>query len=73
MATDNIIFPILPASAWWKLRKKFNGSIPKEITPSYIATALDMSEVSAKANIIPKLKLIGFTDENNKPTELAIQ
>jgi hypothetical protein len=73
MAIESVIFPILPVSTWWKLRKKLNNSIPKEMSASYIATALDMTEVSAKVNVIPKLKLIGFIDDNNKPTEVAIQ
>lgn len=73
MANENQTFPTLTASTWWKLRKKFNSSVPKELTPSYLATALEMTEESAKTNVIPKLKLLGFIDENNKPTDLSIK
>ena len=48
MATESITYPVLTATTWWKLRKKFNSTIPKELTSSYLATALDMSETSAK-------------------------
>lgn len=64
-------YPSLTATAWWKLRKKFNSSIPKEVSTSYLASALDMSESSAKSNVISKLKFIGFIDDDNKPTDLS--
>ncbi|WP_426583185.1 DUF5343 domain-containing protein [Mucilaginibacter sp. R-33] len=73
MANDNPVYPVLTATTWWKLRKKFNASIPKEVSASYLAAALDMTENSAKTNVIAKLRLIGFIDENNKPTEIAVK
>ncbi len=73
MATEIQSYPALSNSTWWKLRKKFNSSIPREVSPSYLASALDMSEASAKANVLSKLKLIEFIDSDNKPTELAVR
>lgn len=73
MATENTTYPILTATTWWKLRRKFNSSIPKEVSSSYLASALEMTESSAKTNVIPKLKLIGFIDDDNKPTNLSIR
>lgn len=73
MAAETQTYPVLTASTWWKLRKKFNSTIPKELTATYLATALDMSESSAKTNVIPKLKLIGFINDDNKPTDLCIR
>jgi hypothetical protein len=74
MTKEITSYSLLSPISWWKLRKKFNSSIPKsEINKSYLATALDISEASAGTNILPKLKLIGLVDEAGKVTELAIK
>jgi hypothetical protein len=73
MASEAQTFPFFSTQTWWALRKKFNSTIPKEVSPNYIATAFNMSEESAKANVISKLKQIGFIDETGKPTDLVKQ
>jgi hypothetical protein len=73
MATETQTFPFLSAQIWWALRKKFNTTIPKEVSANYVATAFDMGENSAKANVISKLRQIGFIDETGKPTDLVKQ
>lgn len=64
-------FPNLPSKHWWQLREKFKSSIPSTITPGYVATALDMKESSAKANVLPALLKLGIIDEKFKPKDRA--
>ena len=64
-------FPKIASSNWFALRDKFKQRVPAEISPSYVATALGMSEASAGSNVIPALKTLGIIDENGKPTEIT--
>jgi hypothetical protein len=59
-------FPRMPVKHWWALRAKFKNSIPLTITPNYIASAFSMSEDSARANVLPFVKMVGLIDENGK-------
>jgi hypothetical protein len=69
--TDKNGYPSLPVNHWWALRKKFQSSVPKTITTSYIATALNMQESSARTNILPALMQFGMIDESSKPTQIV--
>ena len=71
MATSEVSFPKIAAKSWWKLRELFKRKVPAVVTPSYLATALSMSEASAKSNLIFPFKKIGIIDEDGKPTDLA--
>lgn len=64
-------FPNLPTKHWWLLREKFKSSIPSTISPGYVATALDMKESSAKANVLPALIRLGLLDDQFKPKDRA--
>lgn len=64
-------FPMLPVSSWWAIRKKFQQTTPKEVTPSYLATVLRTSEASARKNVINYLKPMGIIDDEGRPTALA--
>lgn len=64
-------FPMLPISHWWALRKKFRQSIPGVVTDSYLATVLSMGANSARANVLPFLRVLGIIDQEGKPTERA--
>jgi hypothetical protein len=64
-------YPVIPATHWWTLRERFKQSIPANVTPVYLATALDMKEKSAKSNILPSLVLMGLVDQEGKPTGRA--
>ena len=66
-------FPSIPVTHWWKLRNKFQQSIPTTVTPGYIAAALNMKENSAKANVRPALIAFGIVDENGKPKDRAVK
>jgi len=64
-------YPKIPRNNWFLLREKFKQRTPEKVSPSYIATALNMSEASASANIIPPLRTFGLIDDEGKPTDLA--
>lgn len=75
MADDNskAVFPVIPVTHWWALREKFKKTIPSVVNDSYIASVLNMSEKSARSNIIPSLKYMGIIDDDGKPTERAVK
>lgn len=62
-------FPNIPVMHWNKLRIQFKKSIPGTISSNYLATILDMTEISAKANILPSLKQIGLIDNDGKTNQ----
>lgn len=62
-------FPVIPASHWWALRKKFVSRIPPTVDAKYVATALNMSEKSARSNVLPGLKAFGIIDDNCKTNQ----
>lgn len=71
MAEQRKSFPMLPVGHWWNLRRKFKQSIPGVVTDTYLATVLEMSKESARANVLPFLKVMGILDEEGKPNDLA--
>jgi hypothetical protein len=71
MSDNDRSFPTIPEANWWKLRELFKQRLPAAVTPSYLATALSMTEKSAQANIIGPFKKIGIIDDQGKPTDLA--
>lgn len=71
MADEKKSFPKIPRNNWFLLRDKFKQRSPEKVSPSYVATALGMSEASASANIIPPLKTFGLIDDEGRPTDLA--
>ena len=65
-------FPMLPEKHWWTLREKFKQSIPGVVTDSYLAAILNIQVASARANVLPYLRIIGLIDDKNKTnTDLA--
>lgn len=71
MADEKKSYPKVPRNNWFLLRDKFKQRTPERVSPSYVATALGMSEASASANIIPSLRTFGLIDDEGKPTDLA--
>ena len=71
MASERKTYPSLPAKAWWALRKKFNQSIPPQVTPSYLVAVLGGKERSAKGNVLPALKAAGLVDQDGATTHRA--
>jgi hypothetical protein len=73
MAEQKKSFPMLYISHWWALRKKFKQSIPGIVTDGYLATVLEMKANSARANVLPFLKILGIIDDDGKTGERAKQ
>jgi hypothetical protein len=72
MAKEIKTFPNIPVSNWINLRKQFIRSIPGTVTTTYLASVIGITEASARANIIPSLRMINLIDENgNTNQELA--
>lgn len=69
MATETKFFPNIPVMHWNNLRTQFKRSIPGTISSNYLATVLDMTETSAKANILPSLRQIGLLDNEGKTNQ----
>jgi Family of unknown function (DUF5343) len=66
-------YPYMSTTSWWALRKRFKGTIPGRVTGTYLASALEMSETSAVANVLPSLRSTGIIDDDGKPTERAVK
>jgi hypothetical protein len=66
-------FPMMATTHWWSLRKKFRAAIPRDVTPTYLASALGMNANSARTNILPSLRQTGIVDKDGKPTDLAVR
>ena len=71
MAKNENSFPTIIEKNWWALRTKFKQSIPGVVTAGYLATVLNVTEMSARANVFPWLRSLGLIDEDSKPTNLA--
>src|SRR6266540_2925055 len=65
-------FPSITARNWSALRKRFAQTMPRDVTPNYLATVLgDMSPDSARQNVLRPLRAVGLVGDDNKPTERA--
>lgn len=64
-------YPTIPAKQWWGIRNKFRQTIPPNVTPGYLAAALNMGEESARTNILPALRAMKIVDQDGKPLERA--
>lgn len=71
--TSKTAFPVIPVKHWWALRERFKKTIPAVVNESYLASVLDMTEISARSNIIPSLRYTGIIDDEGKPTERAVK
>ena len=71
MAEKKTSYPMLPVNHWWALREKFKQSIPGTVTANYLATVLNMKEVSARANVLPFIQQVGITDDEGKTLDRA--
>ena len=71
MMAEKKTFPMLPIAHWSSLRKKFQQSIPGVVTDTYIATVLNMEAKSARANVLPYLRILGIINDDLKTTARA--
>ncbi len=65
-----VTYPSIPVRNWWDLRRKFKQTFPRQVNPDYLASVLGISEKAAR-NLMPPLRVIGFIDDDGKPTSLA--
>ncbi len=63
----NVTFPRIPGRTWWKLRSRFQQSVPT-VSPDFLAAFLGGTEQSVTANILRPMKVIGLVDQDNKAT-----
>jgi len=73
MTDEKKSYPMMPVNNWLTLRKKFRATLPKEVTPAYLAGVLGMGEASAQNNILPSLRITGLVDKDGKPTDRAVK
>jgi hypothetical protein len=67
----SVSYPQMPAGNWWTMRQRFIQSIPANVTGSYLAAVLSMTERSATDNVLRPLKKADLVDQENKATERA--
>jgi hypothetical protein len=66
------VFPYIPDSSWWKLRRKFQQAPPKGVVDSgFLSSLLDITEPAA-ANLIGPLRAVGLIDEANRATDRTL-
>lgn len=73
MATEvkSKTYPKISRKLWWLLRDRLVKSIPSVVTPTFVTSLAQMTEGSARSNVIAPLRELGLLDADNKPTELA--
>lgn len=71
MSEENKFLPKITTKNWWLIRKKLKITMPKSITKSFVAAALNIKEISAQTNVVTPMKQMGLIDENGSPTQLA--
>jgi len=71
MEAERTTYPAIPITQWWAIRERLKQSVPATITPSFLATILNMREDSARANILRSLVTCGLVDDKGKPTDRA--
>lgn len=71
-AVEQKSFPYMSVAIWAMLRRAFFKNVPSKVTKNYLATALSISEGTAR-NVLPQLKNIGLIDKDFVPTELATE
>ena len=71
MASTKQSYPTIPAKSWWALRERFRQSIPASVTPTYLATVLEISERSAKTHVLGGLKALGIVQDDGTPSPRA--
>lgn len=68
---DSKGYPKIAKANWFGLRDKLKQRVPVELSASYVASAMNMAEGSARSNVVAPLKALGIIGEDNKPSDLA--
>jgi hypothetical protein len=64
-------YPKIARSIWWSLRDRFKKTIPATVTPTFIISVANMTEDSARSNVLAPLRQLGLVAEDGKPTDLV--
>lgn len=56
-------YPKISRSSWLLLREMFKRRTQERVPRSYVATALSMSEASARANTIPPIRAFSLIND----------
>ncbi|HUV57107.1 MAG TPA: DUF5343 domain-containing protein, partial [Dehalococcoidales bacterium] len=65
------VFPVLPVSNWWDLRKRFRQTIPTaKITDTYLSSVLSIGILTAR-NLLSPLKRMGILEQDGVPRDRA--
>lgn len=70
MADGKETFPVISEKAWWELRKRFQVSPPTQISNSYLANLLNITDRAAM-NVRPQLRRIGLIKEDGNVEDRA--
>lgn len=73
MAEKPKTYPKISRKYWWLLRDRFRKSMPSAVTPTFVASVSEMTNDSARANVIAPLRDLGLIEQDGKPTPLANQ
>ena len=73
MAEKPKTYPKISRKYWWLLRDRFKKSMPSAVTPTFVASISEMTNDSARANVIAPLRDLGLIEQDGKPTPLANQ
>jgi Family of unknown function (DUF5343) len=71
MATEAKTYPKISKKIWWLFRGRLAKSMPTVVTPTLVSSMAEMTEGSARSNVIAPLRELGLLDKDNKPTALA--
>lgn len=63
--------PKITTKNWWGIRKKLKSTMPKIISKSFVAAAMNIKETSAQMNVIAPMIQLGLLDDSGAPTKLA--
>lgn len=71
MATEGKSYPKLSRKLWWGVRARFMKSLPSTVTPALISSISDMSDSSARSNVLAPLRMMGLVEDDGSPTDIA--
>ncbi|WP_232830021.1 DUF5343 domain-containing protein [Bordetella bronchiseptica] len=66
-----ITYPKISKRIWQLLRARFAKTMPTAVGTDYVISTSDMTDASARSNVLSPLRDLGLLDKDNKPTDLA--
>ena len=72
MSDDSKSYPMISSANWWKIRDKFQATLPTKVTASYLVSLLNLKDnSSATSNALSPMKTLGLVNQDGEPTDLA--